>query len=116
MLLQVYLIPNGLYVPPSAKVITAACNLHWTSRTREGFHPACQIVAPYSPRVPNRGTDVIGSSRFTNLMNNGALGVASRSYENLILRYLRNDPAKYGVIFHGNDGIEKYGVMFPCDG
>jgi len=39
------------------------------------------------------------------------MGVASRSYENLILRYLRNDPAKYGVIFHGMMGTEKYGVM-----
>ena len=41
----------------------------------------------------------------------GPLGVASHEYEKLILRYLGNDPAKNGVVFHGKMGTEKYRIM-----
>jgi len=66
--------------------------------------PDCGPV--FAARAQPRKLDVIGSSRvYQPNEQMGALGVASRSYENLILRYLRNDPAKYGVIFHGMMGI-----------
>src|SRR6202035_206908 len=69
---------------------------------QKGFHRLARLWPRIRRACPTAELDVIGSSRaYQPNEQMGALGVASRSYENLILRYLRNDPAKYGVIFHG---------------
>ena len=63
-------------------------------------------------RVPTARLDVIGSSEvYQPDQRLGPLGVASKSYEKRILRYLGNDPSKHGVVFYGKMGVEKYDVV-----
>jgi glycosyltransferase involved in cell wall biosynthesis len=106
-------IANGIHVPPSPKVSKHRRAVYVGHLVPEkGFHRLARLWPRIRRACPTAELDVIGSSRaYQPNEQMGALGVASRSYENLILRYLRNDPAKYGVIFHGMMGIEKYGVM-----
>lgn len=106
-------IPNGLYVPPRSTVSKERRAVYIGHLVPEkGFHRLARLWPCIRRACPTAELDVIGSSRvYQPDQRLGALGVASHSYENLILRYLRNDPAKYGVTFHGMKGTEKYGVM-----
>ena len=106
-------IPNGLYVPPPSKVGKQPRAVYVGHLVPEkGFHRLARLWPRIRRACPSAELDVIGSSKaYQPDERLGSLGVASHSYESLILRYLRNDPAKYGVTFHGMMGTEKYGVM-----
>lgn len=106
-------IQNGLYVPPPSKVAKQSRAVYVGHLVPEkGFHRLARLWPRIRRACPTAELDVIGSSRaYRPDEQLGPLRVASRSYESLILRYLRNDPAKYGVTFHGMMGTEKYGVM-----
>lgn len=106
-------IPNGLYVPPRSRVgkeLRAVYVGHLVPE--KGFHRLARLWPRIRRACPTAELDVIGSSKaYCPGKQVGPLGVAPRSYESLILRYLRNDPAQYGVTFHGMMGTEKYGVI-----
>ena len=106
-------IPNGLYVPPPSKVGKQPRAVYVGHLVPEkGFHRLARLWPRIRRACPTAELDVIGSSKaYRPDERLGSLGVASHSYESLILRYLRNDPAKYGITFHGLMGTEKYGVM-----
>jgi glycosyltransferase involved in cell wall biosynthesis len=106
-------IPNGLYVPPLSKAGKEPRAVYIGHLVPEkGFHRLARLWPRIRQAFPKAELDVIGSSRaYRPDERMGALGVASHSYESLILRYLRNDPGKFGVKFHGMMGAEKYGVM-----
>jgi glycosyltransferase involved in cell wall biosynthesis len=79
---------------------------------QKGFHRLARLWPSIRRACPTAELDVIGSGAIQDPNRKpGSLGVALPSYEKLILRYLRNDPAKYGVVFHGKMGPEKYEVM-----
>ena len=79
---------------------------------QKGFHRLARLWPEIRRLCPTARLDVIGSSQIYDAAQPmGALGIASRSYEKRILRYLRNDPAKYGVVFHGKLGVEKYDII-----
>jgi glycosyltransferase involved in cell wall biosynthesis len=106
-------IPNGLYVPSCSNVSKEQRAVYIGHLVPEkGFHRIARLWPQIRRACPTVELDVIGSSRVYRPDDRlGPLGVAPRSYESLILRYLRNDPAKYGVKFHGMMGTEKYDVM-----
>jgi glycosyltransferase involved in cell wall biosynthesis len=106
-------IPNGLYVPPLSRVAKQPRAVYIGHLVPEkGFHRLARLWPRIRRACPTAELDVIGSSKVYRPEERlGPLGVASLSYESLILRYLRNDPAKFGVTFHGMMGTEKYGVM-----
>jgi len=107
-------IPNGLYVPPLSKASKEPRAVYLGHLVPEkGFHRLARLWPRIRTAYPTAELDVIGSSRvYRPRERMGPLGVASHSYEKLILRYLQNDPGKYGVKFHGMMGPEKYGVMW----
>jgi glycosyltransferase involved in cell wall biosynthesis len=79
---------------------------------QKGFHRLARLWPRIRRACPTAELDVIGSSQVNHPDQQlGTLGVASVSYEKLILRYLRTDPAECGVTFHGKMGIEKYDVI-----
>jgi glycosyltransferase involved in cell wall biosynthesis len=79
---------------------------------QKGFHRLARLWPSIRRACPTAELDVIGSGQvYQHDQQLGALGVASPSYEHLILRFLRNDPAKYGVVFHGKMRTEKYDVI-----
>ena len=79
---------------------------------QKGFHRLARLWPSIRRACPTAELDVIGNGGIQDPNRQmGSMGVALPSYEKLILRYLRNDPAKYGVVFHGKMGPEKYNVM-----
>ena len=106
-------ISNGLYLPPPSNVSKQPRAVYVGHLVPEkGFHRLARLWPRIRRACPTAELDVIGSSKVYRPEERiGPLGVASISYESLILRYLRNDPAKYGVTFHGMMGTEKYRVM-----
>jgi glycosyltransferase involved in cell wall biosynthesis len=106
-------IPNGLYVPSQSKVKKEQRAVYVGHLVPEkGFHRLARLWPRIRLACPTAELDVIGSSQVYRPDEQlGPLGVSSRSYEKLILRYLRNDPVKYGVVFHGKMGVEKYAIM-----
>jgi len=79
---------------------------------QKGFHRLAKLWPRIRSECPTAKLDVIGSARvYKDDQRLGPLGVASSAYEQLILKYLRNDPAKYGVTFHGKVGVEKYAIV-----
>ena len=106
-------IPNGLYLPPPSNVTKQPRAVYVGHLVPEkGFHRLARLWPRIRRACPTAELDVIGSSKaYRPDERLGPLGVASLSYESLILRYLRNDPAEYGVTFHGMMGTGKYRVM-----
>ena len=41
----------------------------------------------------------------------GSMGLTDPHYEKRILQHLDNDPARYGVVFHGKLGLSKFDIM-----
>ena len=112
-----YIMP-GFYVPQSSSARKDLRAVYVGSLVpQKGFHRLARLWPSIRRACPNAELDVIGSSRvYHHDQQLGALGVASPSYEKLILRYLRNDPAEYGVLFHGKMSTEKYERYQPGDG
>jgi glycosyltransferase involved in cell wall biosynthesis len=106
-------IPNGLYLPSCSNVGKERRAVYIGHLVPEkGFHRVARLWPRIHRACPTAELDVIGSSRvYRPNEPMGPLGVASSSYERLILRYLGSDPSKYGVTFHGMMGTEKYRVM-----
>ena len=106
-------IPPGFYVAPRPNGRKEQRAVYIGSLVpQKGFHRLARLWPHIRRACPSAEIDVIGSIEvYYPNRPRGSLGVASPSYEKLILRYLRNDPAKYGVCFHGKMGTEKYGVM-----
>lgn len=79
---------------------------------QKGFHRVARLWPRIRQACPTAELDVIGSSQvYHDHRRMGAMSIASASYEKLILRYLRDEPAKCGVVFHGKMGIEKYDIL-----
>src|SRR5882724_6933112 len=79
---------------------------------QKGFHRVARLWPRIRRACPTAELDVIGSSQvYNDRQRMGSLGIASASYERLILGYLGDEPAKYGVVFHGKMGVEKYDVL-----
>src|SRR5258708_49421 len=106
-----YVVP-GFYVAPRSNVCKERRAVYIGSLVpQKGFHRLARLWPCIRHACPTAELDVIGSSQVNHPDQQlGTLGVASVSYEKLILRYLRNDPASCGVVFHGKMGIEKYDV------
>ena len=106
-------IPPGFYVAPCPNGRKEHRAVYIGSLVpQKGFHRLARLWPRIRSACPSAEIDVIGSVEvYYPDRQRGSLGLASPSYEKLILRYLRNDPAKYGVCFHGKMGTEKYGVM-----
>jgi glycosyltransferase involved in cell wall biosynthesis len=106
-------IPPGFYVAPRSNAGKELRAVYIGSLVpQKGFHRLARLWPRIRRASPTAELDVIGSSQVNHPDQPlGPLGVASVSYEKLILRYLRNDPAKYGVVFRGKMGIEKYDVI-----
>ena len=107
-----YIVP-GFYVAPRSNVCKERRAVYIGSLVpQKGFHRLARLWPCIRHACPTAELDVIGSSQVNHPDQQlGTLGVASVSYEKLILRYLRNDPASCGVVFHGKMGIEKYDVI-----
>jgi len=109
-----YIVP-GFYVTPrsnGSKVKERRAVYVGSLVPQKGFHRLARLWPRIRRACPTAELDVIGSSRVNHPDQKlGTLGVASVSYEKLILRYLRTDPAECGVTFHGKMGIEKYDVI-----
>lgn len=107
-----YIVP-GFYVAPRSNVSRERRAVYIGSLVpQKGFHRLARLWPCIRRACPTVDLDVIGSGQVNRPDQQlGTLGVASVSYEKLILRYLRNDPANYGVVFHGKMGIEKYDVI-----
>ena len=107
-----YILP-GFYVTPRSNGSKEQRAVYVGSLVpQKGFHRLARLWPSIRRTCPTAELDVIGTSQINDPdQQMGPLGVASVSYEKLILGYLRNDPAKYGVVFHGKMGIEKYDVI-----
>ena len=107
-----YIVP-GFYVEPRSNGSKERRAVYIGSLVpQKGFHRLARLWPCIRRACPTAELDVIGSSQINYPDQQlGTLGVASLSYEKLILRYLRNDPANYGVVFHGKMGTEKYDVI-----
>lgn len=106
-------IPPGFYVAPRSDVRKELRAVYIGSLVpQKGFHRVARLWPRIRQACPTAELDVIGSRQvYYRDQPLGPLGVASPRYEKLILRYLRNDPGRYGVVFHGKMGAEKYEVM-----
>jgi glycosyltransferase involved in cell wall biosynthesis len=106
-------IPPGFYAPPPPSGKKEQRAVYVGSLVpQKGFHRLARLWPCIRRACPSAEIDVIGSVEvYHPLQRRGPLGLASPTYEKLILRYLRNDPARYGVVFHGKMALEKYGVM-----
>jgi glycosyltransferase involved in cell wall biosynthesis len=79
---------------------------------QKGFHRLARLWPCIRNSCPTAELDVIGSSDvYHQGQRLGSLGIASPSYEKLILRYLRNDPERHGVVFHGKMGSDKFDII-----
>ena len=79
---------------------------------QKGFHRLARLWPEIRRGCPDAELDVIGDGTLYRASEPlGPLGLASPSYEKLILHYLRGDPARFGVHFHGKLGLEKYDVI-----
>jgi glycosyltransferase involved in cell wall biosynthesis len=107
-----YIVP-GFYVAPRSNVRKEPRAVYIGNLVpQKGFHRLARLWPRIRRACPTVELDVIGSSQVNHPDQPlGTLGVASVSYEKLILQYLGNDPAKYGVVFRGKMGIEKYDVI-----
>ncbi len=109
-----YIFPGFYGAPPSSRSRSKEQRAVYLGSLvpQKGFHRLARLWPAIRHACPTAELDVIGSSEvFDRNRRTGSLGVAFPAYEKLILRYLRNDPAKYGVVFHGKMGTEKYEVM-----
>jgi glycosyltransferase involved in cell wall biosynthesis len=106
-------IANGYYPPRSSDAKKEKRAVYVGSLVpAKGFHQVARLWPRIRRACPTAELDVIGSSRvYFHDQQLGTLGLTSPSYEKLILWYLQNDPAKYGVVFHGKMGVEKYDVI-----
>lgn len=107
-----YIVPGFYGAPHSSRSKEQRAVYLGSLVPQKGFHRLARLWPSIRRACPTAELDVIGSGKIQDPnRQTGSLGVALPSYEKLILRYLRNDPAKYGVFFHGKMGTEKYHVM-----
>ena len=107
-----YIVPGFYGAPQSSRSKEQRAVYLGSLVPQKGFHRLARLWPSIRRACPAAELDVIGSSEIQDPNRRpGSLGIALPSYEKLILRYLRNDPAKYGVVFHGKMGPEKYDVM-----
>jgi glycosyltransferase involved in cell wall biosynthesis len=107
-----YIVPGSYDPPPSSRSKKQRAVYLGSLVPQKGFHRLARLWPSIRGACPTAELDVIGNGGIQDPNRQmGSLGVALPSYEKLILRYLRNDPAKYGVVFHGKMGPEKYDVM-----
>jgi glycosyltransferase involved in cell wall biosynthesis len=106
-------IPPGLYVASRSNGTKEQRAVYIGSLVpQKGFHRLARLWPRIRRACPTAELDVIGSSQvYYRDQQLGTLGISAPSYEKLILRYLRNDPTKYGVVFRGKMGTEKSDVM-----
>jgi glycosyltransferase involved in cell wall biosynthesis len=107
-----YIVPAS-YVAPRLNVSTAPRAVYIGSLVpQKGFHRLAKLWPRIRTACPTAELDVIGSGRvYKHDQQLGSLGIASLEYERLILKYLRDDPTQYGVVFHGKMGVEKYHLV-----
>jgi glycosyltransferase involved in cell wall biosynthesis len=107
-------IVNGFYpVPaldsqPRGKRAVYLGNL----RAQKGFHRLAKLWPRIHRECPDAALDVIGDARLYGGADPvGPMGLAAPGYEKRILAHLDNDPAKYGVVFHGKLGLDRFDIM-----
>lgn len=81
----------------------------------KGLHRLLRIWPSVREHYPTARLDIIGSGAlYDKEAKLGKLGIAEARYERKLLNYLHNSPEKYGVIFHGLLGHEKFSIMQRC--
>jgi glycosyltransferase involved in cell wall biosynthesis len=107
-------IANGFYPPPAVESQPRARRAVYVGHLvpEKGFHRLARLWPRIHRECPGAALDVIGDGRLygrSDLI--GPLGLTHPRYERRILHHLDNDPAKYGVVFHGKLGISKFEIM-----
>jgi glycosyltransferase involved in cell wall biosynthesis len=107
-------IPNGFYPPPPARPEQRSGRAVYIGNLApsKGFHRLARLWPQIRRLCPGATLDVIGNGRlYGGDRPLGPLGLAEPHYEKRILAHLGNDPAKFGVVFHGKLGLGKFEMM-----
>jgi glycosyltransferase involved in cell wall biosynthesis len=107
-------IVNGFYPPPAVEPQPRSKRAVYVGSLvpQKGFHRLAKLWPRIFRECPDAVLDVIGDGRVYASGNPvGPLGLTAPEYEKRIMEYLDNDPARYGVVFHGKLGLSKFEIM-----